>query len=601
MRNFAFRAIPGLVILLLLAVIVLVRFQGESFESAYTGIFRHNLDRQARLIRLALEPAIVEDDMSRAAQQAVKLAKTAGVRISILSDRGKVLIDTERDPAAMGNELERPEVAGALRDGSGLYRRYSETAAQELFFAAHRIADKHGVNHVLRVGMPMHSLDKALSAIRRDLALLGITLGLLMLAAMIFWNRRTRAPIERIAEQSRLATDIDIDFHFSTGKAPRFIRILVRQLNLMVTALKNQIARLTTEKRKRDVIFSSMSEGVIAVGLNGVIIDINLEALRILDSPSLTEGCSLRSLLRGSELHDFVMRVLEEGKPLTGDFTLDAASDNPRHLRIRGALMKSDNDETAGVVLVLSDLTRLYQLENFRRDFIADVSHEIKTPLTVISGAVEALQNGADQDPEEGNRFRTMILQQSERLNNLVRDILSISALEHRARGDASDFVPVNLGSVVRNAIEMATPRATAQRIELLADLPDEITVEGDPQLLEQAIFNLIDNAVKYSGGSKIEVKVRLDEKSVILRVTDNGCGISREHLSRIFERFYRVDKTRSRKLGGTGLGLAIVKHTVQYHQGTVSVESSPGNGCTFTVRLPLIGSNPGVQNDLPS
>lgn len=590
MKNFAFRAIPGLVVFLLLAVVALIWLQSESLESAYVGIFRSDLDKQARLIRLAMEPAIGEGDMSHSFEHATRLAKTAGVRISVVDDRGKVLIDTERDPGGMGNELERPEIAAALREGSGLYKRYSNTAAQELFFAAYRIPGKNGSHYVLRVGTPIHTLNKALSYIRRDIVLLGLTIGLLVISFMLFLNRRACAPVERIAVQSRLAVDAGSDFHFSAGGGPRFIRALAGELNVMVSALKSRIARLAMEKRKRDVIFSSMSEGVIAVGLDGIIIDINLEALHILDSPALTEGCSLQSLLRGRELHDFVMRILDEARPLTGDLTLDAGTDHPRHLRIRGALMKSDNDETAGVVLVLSDLTRLYQLENFRRDFIADVSHEIKTPLTVIFGAIEALQSGADQDPEEATRFRTMILQQSERLNNLVRDILSISALEHRARGDVSSFVPVNLAAVARNAIELAAEKAAAQKIELAADMPGEIMVDGDPQLLEQAVFNLIDNAIKYSGGSKVEIRTRCEERTVFLQVIDNGCGIGREHLPRIFERFYRVDKTRSRKLGGTGLGLAIVKHTIQYHQGAVSVESSPGNGCVFTIRLPRAG-----------
>ncbi len=588
MRNFAFRTVPGLVIFPLLAVITLIWFQSQSLESAYSGMFRQNLESQSNLVRLALSPDITDGNIAAAAAYASKLAKASTIRISIVDENGRVLSDTERDPAGMGNERERPEVDGALREGSWLHVRYSHTAAQELFFAAFRITGKDGRNYVLRVGMFMHSLNDTLGYVRRDIILLSLSMILLIISIGLFLHKRTKTPLDRIAVQSIRAIEAGPGFRFSVKGGPTFVLSLVERLNTLLTALKTQIARLTLEKRKRDVIFSSMSEGVIAVDLNGIIIDINQEACRILDLPALMEGCSLRSLVRGNELHGFALRIQQDSAPLTEDLTLDAAGENPRHLRVRGALMKSDNDETAGVVLVLSDLTRLYQLENFRRDFIADVSHEIKTPLTVISGAVEALQNGADQDPEEAGRFRTMIVQQSERLNNLVRDILSISALEHRARGDNSDFVPVNLSTVVQNAVELASGKAEIQKIELVADMPAEVFVNGDPQLLEQAIFNLIDNAVKYSGGSRVEARIRIEENVVILQIADNGCGIAREHLSRIFERFYRVDRTRSRKLGGTGLGLAIVKHTVQYHNGAVSVESSPGNGCIFTIRLPL-------------
>ncbi len=588
MRSFAFRTVPGLVIFPLLAVITLIWFQSQSLESAYSGMFRQNLESQSNLVRLTLTPDIAAGDITAAAAYASKLAKASTIRISIVDENGRVLSDTERDPAGMGNERERPEVDGALREGSWLHVRYSHTAAQELFFAAFRITAKDGRNYVLRIGMFMHSLNDTLGYVRRDIILLSVSMILLIISIGLFLHKRIKAPLDRIALQSIRAIEAGPGFRFSVKGGPAFVLSLVERLNTLLAALKTQIARLTLEKRKRDVIFSSMSEGVIAVDQNGIIIDINQEACRILDLPALMEGCSLRSLVRGSELHGFALRIQQDAAPLTEDLTLDAAGENPRHLRVRGALMKSDNDETAGVVLVLSDLTRLYQLENFRRDFIADVSHEIKTPLTVISGAVEALQNGADQDPEEAGRFRTMIVQQSERLNNLVRDILSISALEHRARGDNSDFVLVNLSAVVQNAVELASAKAETHKIELVTAMPPEVFVNGDPQLLEQAIFNLIDNAVKYSGGSRVEARVRTEENVVILQIADNGCGIAREHLPRIFERFYRVDRTRSRKLGGTGLGLAIVKHTVQYHDGAVSVESSPGNGCVFTIRLPL-------------
>ncbi len=587
MKNYAFHAIPGLIVLTLLLIVTMTWFQSESLESAYSKIFQHNMETRAKMVRLVLESSTREENTVKVAERALRMAKVSESRITIITEQGKVIVDTDLDPALMPNHSTRPEVVDALQKGSGSSRRFSEATRQEIIYVALKSKGADGKTYVTRIGMPMHSVNSMVMYARRDIIFLTISIILIMIGAGFFLRRWIKTPVDALASQSNPVIVGQPDFRFNIKSGPSYVRNLTDRLNELLVARRDQIERLRLEKSKRDVIFSSMSEGVIAANRHGIIIDINQEAAKILDQPTLTEGCSLKSLVRGGgELHDFAMRLLEESQPLMEDLTIDG--DSPRYIRLRGTLMKSEHAETSGVVLVISDMTRLYKLENFRRDFIADVSHEIKTPLTVISGAVEALQSGADSDPEEAARFMNMIVLQSERLNNLVRDILNISALEHRAEGDVSEFIPVSLVSVTRNAIELVSERAARQNIQTDFRHPDEAYVNGDPQLLEQAVFNLVDNAVKYSGCTRIEVIITIEKPTVILQISDNGCGIGREHLVRLFERFYRVDKNRSRKLGGTGLGLSIVKHTVQYHHGAVSVESSPGKGCIFTIRLPM-------------
>ena len=238
---------------------------------------------------------------------------------------------------------------------------------------------------------------------------------------------------------------------------------------------------------------------------------------------------------------------------------------------------------------MIYDMTQLRKLENFRRDFVANVSHEIKTPLTVIRGAVETLRDGAIHEPESAERFMQIIEMHSERLNALVQDILSLSQLECRAVGDGYNMVPVNVSTPISTAVELAQARADAAGLKLVVETSADPEVLIDVQLVEQAILNLIDNAIKHSG-EKSEVRITAREESgeAVIEVADHGCGIPAEHLPRVFERFYRVDKARSRKAGGTGLGLAIVKHVMQLHHGSAEVHSTVGQGSTFTLRLPV-------------
>ena len=241
---------------------------------------------------------------------------------------------------------------------------------------------------------------------------------------------------------------------------------------------------------------------------------------------------------------------------------------------------------------MIYDLTQLRRLENFRRDFVANVSHEIKTPLTVIRGAVETLRDGAIEEPESAARFMQIIELHSERLTSLVEDILSLSKLECHAVGEGYNFTVVGAALPVSTAMELAQPKAEAAGIKLTCTVESDPKIEADVQLLEQAVFNLIDNAIKHSGENReIQVRVREENDEAVIDVIDHGCGIPAEHLPRLFERFYRVDKARSRKAGGTGLGLAIVKHIMQLHRGRAEVSSRVGEGSTFSLRLPVVHS----------
>jgi two-component system phosphate regulon sensor histidine kinase PhoR len=238
---------------------------------------------------------------------------------------------------------------------------------------------------------------------------------------------------------------------------------------------------------------------------------------------------------------------------------------------------------------VLNDITRLRRLEKVRRDFVANVSHELKTPITSIRGAVETMGEGALESPESAERFLEMIARQADRLNVIIEDLLMLSRLEGEEEGREIELEKASIAPVLRAAMRSCESKAAYKSVTLEATCDEDIAARIDAALLEIAVVNLMDNAIKYSeSGSKVLVSCEMSGGEIDIRVRDEGSGIAAKHLPRLFERFYRVDKARSRKLGGTGLGLAIVKHIAQVHGGSVSVESTPGEGSTFTIHLPL-------------
>jgi two-component system phosphate regulon sensor histidine kinase PhoR len=245
-----------------------------------------------------------------------------------------------------------------------------------------------------------------------------------------------------------------------------------------------------------------------------------------------------------------------------------------------------------GVLVVLNDITRLRKLENIRKEFVANVSHEIRTPITAIKGFVETLRDGAMQNPQDGERFLGIIQNHVLRLEALVEDLLSLSRIEEETEREEIVLEEKPLKEVLAGALQLCQVKAEPKQIRMELSCAEEVAAKINPSLLEQAVVNLLDNAVKYSeAGKRIWVQVESSPQEVLIRVRDEGCGIEKQHLERLFERFYRVDKARSRKLGGTGLGLAIVKHILEAHGGRVTVESQPGRGSTFTLHLPRTSS----------
>jgi two-component system phosphate regulon sensor histidine kinase PhoR len=361
---------------------------------------------------------------------------------------------------------------------------------------------------------------------------------------------------------------------------------LAESINETVSRMSGDMLSLRLRLAALESVFSSMRDSVIALDPDARVISVNKAAEALLCLASNPAGRTIHEVARHPALLAFVEKILRERESAEAEFSL-FSGDRELLLRAFGGALRDFAGGSGGAIVVLSDITRLRKLEKMRSEFVSNVSHEIRTPITAIKGAVEALLDGPGS-PEDTEKFMKIILRHTDRLNALVEDILSLSRIESESLDLGASPVPVPLEPVIKTAAELCGEKAELKKITLRVSCGDW-RVLADKPLLEQALVNLIDNAVKYSAeGSAVDIRADAPSGGMVtVHVIDSGCGIPREHIPRLFERFYRVDKARSRKLGGTGLGLAIVKHIVQLHKGRVSVESSPGKGSDFSVSIP--------------
>jgi two-component system phosphate regulon sensor histidine kinase PhoR len=367
-----------------------------------------------------------------------------------------------------------------------------------------------------------------------------------------------------------------------------------------VTRLRNQLVErgLTIDRRdtEQEAVLDSMIEGVLAVDVRQRIVGINQAAAGLLqvDIDAVLRR-PIQEVIRNPEIRRFVLQAIDCREPVEDDFVLsDPVS---RIFHGRGTALRDPSGE-GGAVIVFNEVTELERLESIRRDFVANVSHELKTPVATIKGFVETLLDGAIDEPADNRRFLEIVGRQSDRLAAIIEDLLALSRIEQSEGAGSLPREPVAVASLLAAARSSCLPRATERGMAIELDCPDELVAEVNAALLEQAVLNLIDNAIKYSGTERpIHVQATAEAipgqagLSLVISIRDEGNGIPAEHLPRLFERFYRVDKGRSRQVGGTGLGLSIVKHIVQAHGGTIAVVSERGQGSTFTMKLPLAGT----------
>jgi two-component system phosphate regulon sensor histidine kinase PhoR len=360
---------------------------------------------------------------------------------------------------------------------------------------------------------------------------------------------------------------------------------LAESLNEMAAHLDERIRTTLRQRNEQEAVLASMMEGVIAVDNNERVIWLNQAAARLLGIIDDVRARDIHEVVRNTDLQRFIARVLNERQAIEGEIVLRDTSEH--YMQAHGTILQDERGDGIGTLVVMNDMTHLRRLENVRREFVANVSHELRTPITSIKGFVETLLDGAMYDPNDARRFLEIIAKHAERLNAIIEDLLALSRIEQEAEKAEILLQPSRIDPVLRSAMQACEMKALAKDISITLNCQDTLRANINAPLLEQAIINLIDNAIKYSeSGESVDVRAEGRDGEVLISVQDHGCGIEKEHLPRLFERFYRVDKGRSRKLGGTGLGLAIVKHITQAHGGHITVDSTPGMGSSFTIHL---------------
>jgi two-component system, OmpR family, phosphate regulon sensor histidine kinase PhoR len=556
----------------------------RAVERRVTEQIAERLSDEARLAR---DLAASEPDLAaRGDVLADRLGRDLGVRVTVIDAEGKVLGDTDLDGAGLAsveNHAGRPEVIEAMRNGTGRAVRYSATLREEMLYIAARIDPSDPARGVVRLAVPLLDVARARQAVRRPI----LTAALISVAlAGIFGWIVTRGTVRRLEEMAGAASD------FASGRTgvrvstdgEDEVSLVARSLNRMADELRERLVLLERERSQLRTVLEGMVEGVVLTDPTGRILVANEAFRKIFNAELPVEGRRPLETARVPALQEALEAALDAEEPLTRDLELGGA----REKIIQASLAAiREGEETVGAVAVFHDVTELKRLEQVRREFVANVSHELRTPLTAIKGYAETLRDGGLRDPKAAAEFVGIIHRHAERLRALIEDLLDLAAVE---QGEARlSPGPVRVREVVSQATALVRPAAERRRQDLTVDLqPDLPDVLADRDRLAQVLINLLDNAIKFTPeGGRIALSAVNSGGRVVLAVRDTGIGIPAGDLARIFERFYRVARSRDRREGGTGLGLAIAKHLTQAMGGTIEVESAVGSGTTFRIAFP--------------
>lgn len=540
-----------------------------------------------------------EIDLQRAATDVID---QDGLRITIIDPAGVVIADTMQAPAAMDNHLARPEVVRALADGVGTSVRYSTSVFDDMVYLARRVDTPGGESYIVRTALVLAQADAGLTSMIRWLV--AVIVVVLILTAGLFYlvSRRMTRSVRTLAAQADAAIAASAP-NPVTDPGVRELSPIAASINHLSTRLRDRINELSRRQREHDGILESMSSGIVALDADQRILRMNKVAARFFDADvERVRNRPLHEVIRHPDVHQHVDHAMEVVDGDVGTTELQTYGATPRMIEVMSTRIADDTDNggklagrSGGLLLVMNDVTALRRLESVRSDFAANVSHELRTPITNIKGYIDTLLDVGSRDEQQHRAFLEVIRRNADRLGAIIEDILSLAWLEQPDTPDTLQPDVVDARLLLESVAAQFKESADAKRIALCIVAPENMALTVNRQLMEQALANYVSNAIKYSS-AETTVTLRAARCASVsagrapeieLAVTDEGPGINANHQARIFERFYRVDKARSRELGGTGLGLAIVKHIALVHGGRVEVDSTVGQGSTFRIVLP--------------
>lgn len=506
-------------------------------------------------------------------------------RVTVVAADGAVLAESRREAGSMENHARRPEIESALRSGLGIAKRHSTSVNMDFLYLAVPARLSSGAPTILRLAASLEAIESSVRTNRRRILRTSLLMAFSVLVGAYLFTRSLTRRIHRIqAAAEALAAGRFEDGLALPDSGRDELGALAASLHRMAGNLLEMVDLVRAESARRDAILSSMREGVLAVDQSLRITFCNEAFLQAVAAPQPPEpGIPLEQVSPDNALLESLWQVLEQGETVRAKISFPATPGRSYELYAKPLELNRQK----GALAILHDVTEIERLERVRRDFVANVSHELRTPLTAIRGYAETLLDGAIDDAEHNRKFLEVIRSNAIRLTNIASDLLVLSELEqHRQTQEPAEAVPVQ--PVIEAAIRTVESAARIRQVSLQSQ-PTGLAVRALRFRLEQALVNLVDNAVKFSPpGTEVRISCALAEDGMVeIHVADQGIGIPEEDLPRIFERFYRVDKARSREAGGTGLGLSIVKHIAELFGGSVRVQSRVNEGSTFTLRFP--------------
>ncbi|ENL6028193.1 PAS domain-containing protein [Listeria monocytogenes] len=575
-------------ILFFVVMVIVGIFSGELMKSTYLNMKENQLEDDAKILLQTtnMENLDLDKDAATIQKSLDPLGEDIDARITVIDSKGDVVADTKKDPQKLDNHMNRPEVTDILKKGESvsISIRESDSLGYSMLYVAVPVKHQSKTDGVLRISISLESVDAAVAKLWGNLALIfGIAL-VIIAAISVFIARKITRPVREIIEVSTDLANHKYDSRIH-GKISGELQDLSISVNTLAESLETQMFEIKQNEQRLNAIVQNLVSGVMLINVDKQVIMTNRTMYQILGETEIT-GKPFYEVIKSFALSQLIEATFETKTIQHKEIILYF----PREMILDASVspILGENGEITGIILLLHDITQIRHLENVRSEFVTNVSHELKTPVTALKGFAETLLDGAMYDEMLLKKFLTIIKEESDRLHRLIMDILALSRIEQNPVPENVELLEVD--EVIEQSARTIFEMATEKNIQVI--IPEKtipsVTIETDRDKLQQILINLLSNAINYTPvDGKVEVKLIEQEAEVIIEVTDNGIGIPAKDIDRVFERFYRVDKARSRHSGGTGLGLSIVKHLVENCGGRIEVESQEEVGSTFRVTLP--------------
>ncbi|WP_100405084.1 two-component system histidine kinase PnpS [Bacillus solitudinis] len=580
MFKLRFRFVIAVLIITMAVMTSLGLVIGQLYEDFYLNNFTDRLEKEADLVAFTI---LNQDFNESSVQEYTKeISEKLSARVTVILADGTVIGESSKDPSTMDNHLNRPEVRKALSGLHGKSTRFSSTVEAEMLYYAKAMVQDDTVTGFVRLGLPTTTLDRMKEKIWEIIAA-SFIIGFIIIAIVTYRvaNQMIR-PIENVTSVANELAEGNFKARASEGRQDE-VGQMTKSINVLAYNLEQITTRHQVQQERMETLIENMGSGLILINTRGDITLINRTCQDIFqENTDLWLNQLYHDVIKHKEIIKIVQTILitEERHRKQISFPVHLTI---RHFDVYGAPVMSNLGILNGIALVFHDITELKKLEQVRKDFVANVSHELKTPVTSIKGFSETLLDGAMEEPELREKFLEIIWKESERLQGLINDLLELSKIEQHYF--KLNWQQTNLAHIVEEVFTILEEKSSKKSIELDLKMEGNLEMSGDPERIKQIIINLINNGITYTPtGGIIEVHLKEYKQWIKMEVSDTGIGISENELPRIFERFYRVDRARSRNSGGTGLGLAIVKHLIEAHHGKIHVESEVGKGTTFTI-----------------